>query len=73
MFWASLRSLLSFLYGALLRGIGVRVADVAEQTKGLNVTRDRMMLDMYMKLAEEEGMDLREFLLKYQIATVKRG
>lgn len=49
------------------------MADVAEQTKGLNVTRDRMMLDMYMKLAEEEGMDLREFLLKYQIATVKRG
>lgn len=67
----SLLNLLRYSYGAFLRGIGVRVADVAEQIRDLNVTRDVLMLDMYAKLAESEGMELREFLLKYKIATVK--
>lgn len=41
------------------------------EVKGLIVTRDRLMLELYQRLADDEGMNLRDFLLKYKLAYEK--
>ena len=72
-FWASVKRLLLFLFDAFARAIGVREGDVvSEQTKGLVTTPDRRMLELYKKLADEEGLSLREFLLKYKLGRERK-
>lgn len=51
---------------------GLREKTVAEETEGLVTTGDRVALDLYKKLAEQEGITLREFLLKYRLGFPKR-
>jgi hypothetical protein len=51
---------------------GLREKNVAEETEGLVTTKDRAALELYRKVAEDEGLTLREFLLKYKLGFPKR-
>lgn len=44
-----------------------------DQTKGLVTTKDRITLELYDKLAEAEGLTLKDFLLKYKLGKPKKG
>jgi hypothetical protein len=72
-FFASVLNLLRYSFAALGRAIVAPERDaVAEEVRGLVTTKDRIMLQLYMKVAEDEGISLREFLLKYRLGVEKR-
>jgi len=37
----------------------------------LNMSHDKYILDLYRVAAESQGMTVREFLLKYKLATIR--
>lgn len=72
-FLGSVKRLLRYSSVALGRAIGVLERDVVDQTKGLVTTKDRITLELYDKLAEAEGLTLKDFLLKYKLGKPKKG
>lgn len=55
----------------LLTVLGMDVA-TQENLDDLMVTKDVITLQLYRQAAEQDGTELREFLLKYHLATIKR-
>lgn len=55
----------------LLSGIA-RSRRGPDDLRDLDAPRDIIVLSLYRQAAETEGMSLREFMLKYRLATVRR-